>query len=257
MLKWCSFGFLKDYWRIVVLLNTEFISLGFFWLLQVGKGLSKDEKAQKLALQHWLEAVWVKYILFKHYPVITLHRSNWNSLMFHGQIDPRHRYGHNLHYYYQHWLHCESKQPFFYWYSSWKTLKIVCEPDEQEKFMISEITFVKVGCGWRKGGQSWGPLPKMEVAAAMHQVSWPSKLLHPANPSIWNLKVEKVTSLNRRWYCYFVQKERESFEVIIEDRKLMYKLSRKIVDTSEGPKDSKWIFVLSTTRVLYIGVVRE
>lgn len=53
---------------------------------KVGKGLSKDEKAQKLALQHWLEA-----------------------------IDPRHRYGHNLHYYYQHWLHCESKQPFFYW----------------------------------------------------------------------------------------------------------------------------------------------
>lgn len=25
--------------------------------LQVGKGLSKDEKARKLALQHWLEAV--------------------------------------------------------------------------------------------------------------------------------------------------------------------------------------------------------
>lgn len=25
--------------------------------MQVGKGLSKDEKAQKLALQHWLEAV--------------------------------------------------------------------------------------------------------------------------------------------------------------------------------------------------------
>jgi hypothetical protein len=31
------------------------------------------------------------------------------------QIDPRHRYGHNLHYYYDCWLHCESKQPFFYW----------------------------------------------------------------------------------------------------------------------------------------------
>lgn len=27
------------------------------WHLQVGKGLSKDEKAQKLALRHWLEAV--------------------------------------------------------------------------------------------------------------------------------------------------------------------------------------------------------
>jgi len=27
---------------------------------KVGKGLSKDEKAQKLALQHWLEAVCIK-----------------------------------------------------------------------------------------------------------------------------------------------------------------------------------------------------
>jgi hypothetical protein len=26
-------------------------------LIQVGKGLLKDDKAQKLALQHWLEAV--------------------------------------------------------------------------------------------------------------------------------------------------------------------------------------------------------
>ncbi|XP_060959740.1 IQ domain-containing protein IQM6-like [Cannabis sativa] len=53
---------------------------------KVGKGLSKDEKARKLALQHWLEA-----------------------------IDPRHRYGHNLQFYYAKWLHCESGQPFFYW----------------------------------------------------------------------------------------------------------------------------------------------
>ncbi|KAG7942104.1 hypothetical protein I3843_16G082700 [Carya illinoinensis] len=53
---------------------------------KVGKGLSKNDRAQKLALQHWLEA-----------------------------IDPRHRYGHNLHYYYDNWLHCRSKEPFFYW----------------------------------------------------------------------------------------------------------------------------------------------
>ncbi|KAF5747744.1 hypothetical protein HS088_TW05G00471 [Tripterygium wilfordii] len=45
---------------------------------KVGKGLSKDKKARKLALQHWLEA-----------------------------IDPRHRYGHNLQFYYAKWLHCE------------------------------------------------------------------------------------------------------------------------------------------------------
>ncbi|XP_047322794.1 IQ domain-containing protein IQM2-like [Impatiens glandulifera] len=53
---------------------------------KVGKGLSKNGKAQKLALQHWLEA-----------------------------IDPRHRYGHNLHFYYDKWLNSQSKEPFFYW----------------------------------------------------------------------------------------------------------------------------------------------
>ncbi|CAL9117855.1 unnamed protein product, partial [Musa textilis] len=53
---------------------------------KVGKGLSKDHKAQKLALQHWLEA-----------------------------IDPRHRYGHNLNLYYDVWFKSESTQPFFHW----------------------------------------------------------------------------------------------------------------------------------------------
>ncbi|KAJ6407598.1 hypothetical protein OIU84_010979 [Salix udensis] len=53
---------------------------------RVGKGLSKDLKAQKLAFQHWIEA-----------------------------IDPRHRYGHDLHLYYEEWCKADSGQPFFYW----------------------------------------------------------------------------------------------------------------------------------------------
>ncbi|XWS16211.1 hypothetical protein CRYUN_Cryun34aG0065700 [Craigia yunnanensis] len=53
---------------------------------KVGKGLSKDVKGQKLALQHWLEA-----------------------------IDPSHRYGNNLHLYYVVWFESGSSQPFFYW----------------------------------------------------------------------------------------------------------------------------------------------
>ncbi|KAH7512130.1 hypothetical protein FEM48_Zijuj12G0057900 [Ziziphus jujuba var. spinosa] len=53
---------------------------------RVGKGLSKDAKAQKLAFQHWIEA-----------------------------IDPRHRYGHSLHYYYEEWCKDDAGQPFFYW----------------------------------------------------------------------------------------------------------------------------------------------
>ncbi|XP_075078587.1 IQ domain-containing protein IQM3 [Nicotiana tabacum] len=53
---------------------------------KVGKGLSKDAEAQILAFQHWIEA-----------------------------IDPRHRYGHNLHIYYEEWCNTDAGQPFFFW----------------------------------------------------------------------------------------------------------------------------------------------
>ncbi|KAL0315781.1 UNVERIFIED_CONTAM: IQ domain-containing protein IQM4 [Sesamum radiatum] len=127
---------------------------------KVGKGLSKDEKAQKLALQHWLEA-----------------------------IDPRHRYGHNLHFYYDIWFKCESSQPFFYW--------------------------LDVGDG---------------------------KEL--------NLEMCPKINLHRQCIKYLGPKERESYEVVIADGKLVYKESCNLVDTTEG---SKWIFVLSTTRTFYVG----
>ncbi|KAL0317243.1 UNVERIFIED_CONTAM: IQ domain-containing protein IQM3 [Sesamum angustifolium] len=55
-------------------------------LQKVGKGLGEDAKAQKLAFQHWIEA-----------------------------IDPRHRYGHNLHIYFDEWCRSHTDQPFFYW----------------------------------------------------------------------------------------------------------------------------------------------
>ncbi|XP_062200894.1 IQ domain-containing protein IQM5-like [Phragmites australis] len=131
---------------------------------KVGKGLSKDEKAQKLALQHWLEA-----------------------------IDPRHRYGHNLHFYYHRWLHCQSKQPFFYW--------------------------LDVGEG-------------KDVSLDEHCPRW---------------------KLHKQCIKYLGPKERESYEVIVEDARLMYKLSRQIVDTTGSTKRTKWIFVLSTCKTLYIG----
>lgn len=46
------------------------------------------------------------------------------------------------------------------------------------------------------------------------------------------------------------QKERECYEVIIENGRLVYKQSGIFVETIEG---SKWIFVLSTSRTLYVG----
>ncbi|KAJ8643481.1 hypothetical protein MRB53_005229 [Persea americana] len=128
----------------------------------VGRGLSKDNKAKKLALQHWLEA-----------------------------IDPRHRYGHNLHFYYVNWLQCESRQPFFYW----------LDVGEGKEVSLDEC-----------------PRPKLQ-----HQCI---KYLGP--------------------------KEREGYEVIVEDGKFLYKQNRELLDSSEGPEE-KYIFVLSTSKHLYVG----
>ncbi|CAK7352914.1 unnamed protein product [Dovyalis caffra] len=127
---------------------------------KLGKGLSKDEKAQKLALQHWLEA-----------------------------IDPRHRYGHNLHFYYDSWFDSKSTQPFFYW--------------------------LDIGDG-------------KEV----------------------NLEKCPKSKLNRQCIQYLGPKERESFEVIVESGKLVYRQTGMLINTLG---ESKWIFVLSTTRSLYVG----
>ncbi|CAK8531976.1 unnamed protein product [Lathyrus sativus] len=127
---------------------------------KVGKGLSKDDKAQKLALQHWLEA-----------------------------IDPRHRYGHNLHLYYDIWFASLSTQPFFYW--------------------------LDVGDG-------------KEI----------------------NLEKCPRAILQRQSIKYLGPKEREEYEVLVENGKLVYRHGGKFVDTDER---SKWIFVLSTTRALYVG----
>ncbi|PKA61388.1 hypothetical protein AXF42_Ash014305 [Apostasia shenzhenica] len=134
---------------------------------KVGKGLSKNAKARKLALQHWLEA-----------------------------IDPRHRYGHNLQFYYHNWLRCESGQPFFYW--------------------------LDVGDG-------------KEVC----------------------LEACSRSKLQQQCIKYLGPKEREDYEVIVEDGMLIYKKSWELLDTTGGPKGSKWIFVLSTSNNLYVGLKRK
>ncbi|KAG7561323.1 hypothetical protein ISN45_Aa05g027540 [Arabidopsis thaliana x Arabidopsis arenosa] len=134
---------------------------------KVGKGLSKDEKARKLALQHWLEA-----------------------------IDPRHRYGHNLQFYYHAWLHCDSKQPFFYW--------------------------LDIGQG--------------------------KELNHERCPR---------SKLYQQSIKYLGPTEREAYEVVIENGKLMYKQSGIVLDTKEGPPDAKWIFVLSVSKILYVGMKKK
>lgn len=79
---------------------------------KVGKGLLKDSNARKLALRHWLEAVSTLISLANADLVNFLIISMYTWL----QIDPRHRYGHNLHLYYNVWFNSKSCQSFFYWY---------------------------------------------------------------------------------------------------------------------------------------------
>ncbi|CAM0957428.1 unnamed protein product [Alopecurus aequalis] len=127
---------------------------------KVGKGLSKNGTAQKLALQHWLEA-----------------------------IDPRHRYGHNLHIYYDVWSKSESTEPFFYW--------------------------LDIGEG-------------KEI----------------------NLEKCPRSKLQSQCIKYLGQQERQQYEVVVESGKLVFKQTGVLVHSSD---DSKWIFVLSTTKAFYVG----
>lgn len=47
--------------------------------------------------------------------------------------------------------------------------------------------------------------------------------------------------------------ERLAYEVIMEDGKLVYKQSGKFVHTTEESRNTKWIFVLSTSKIMYVG----
>ncbi|KAI3985093.1 hypothetical protein MKX01_027179 [Papaver californicum] len=59
---------------------------------KLGKVVSEDVRFLLLAFQHWIEA----------FPMYFL-------------IDPRHRYGHSLHLYYEVWRKGDTGRPFFYW----------------------------------------------------------------------------------------------------------------------------------------------
>lgn len=47
-----------------------------------------------------------------------------------------------------------------------------------------------------------------------------------------------------------MQMERRAYEVVVEDGKLLCKQTGQLLQTTE---DAKWIFVLSTSKKLYVG----
>ncbi|XP_077235839.1 IQ domain-containing protein IQM3-like [Tasmannia lanceolata] len=130
---------------------------------KVGKGISKDMRAKMLAFQHWIEA-----------------------------IDPRHRYGHNLHFYYDEWCKCNAGQPFFYW--------------------------LDIGDG-------------RDV----------------------DLKECPRSLLRQQCVKYLGPQEREHFEYIPIEGKIVHKQTGELLDTDKGPAKGKWIFVMSTSKKLYAG----
>ncbi|XP_075639240.1 IQ domain-containing protein IQM3-like [Castanea sativa] len=130
---------------------------------RVGKGLSKDARAQKLAFQHWIEA-----------------------------IDPRHRYGHSLHYYYEEWCKADAGQPFFYW----------LDAGEGKELDLKECSRSK---------------------------------------------------LRQQCIKYLGPQEREHYEYIIIERKIIHKQTGDLLDTTQDSQSAKWIFVMSTSKKLYVG----
>lgn len=47
--------------------------------------------------------------------------------------------------------------------------------------------------------------------------------------------------------------ERKPYEIVVVDRKFINKQTGKLLQTTEETSDSKWIFVLSTSKILYVG----
>nr|KJB62188.1 hypothetical protein B456_009G405500 [Gossypium raimondii] len=130
---------------------------------KVGKGLFKDAKAQKLAFRHWIEA-----------------------------IDPRHRYGHNLHIYYDEWCKSDAGQPFFYW----------LDIGEGKEIDLQECPRSK---------------------------------------------------LRQQCIKYLGPQEREHYEYIVFEGKIIHKQTGNVLHTIKGSEGQKWIFVVSTSKKLYAG----
>ncbi|KAL6905629.1 hypothetical protein ACP4OV_003230 [Aristida adscensionis] len=61
------------------------------------------------------------------------------------------------------------------------------------------------------------------------------------------------TQLKKQCIKYLGPHQRKLYEYIIKEGKIIHKLSGEPLDTRQGPKGAKWIFVMSTAKRLYAG----
>ncbi|CAH2077097.1 unnamed protein product [Thlaspi arvense] len=147
-----------------------------------------------------------------------------------AKIDPRHRYGHNLHFYYDVWSASKSSQPFFYWLALHPKTHLIDLPAFESVLNSVSLPFetkrLDIGDG-------------KDVNLEKHPRSVLQKqcISYLGPVSCFTLRIDDTM-------------EREAYEVIVEDGKLLYKQSMTLITSTE---EAKSIFVLSTTRTLYVG----
>lgn len=57
------------------------------------------------------------------------------------------------------------------------------------------------------------------------------------------------------FFSFFAQQEREHYEYVVTEGKIIHKLSGQFLDTNKGTQGVKWIFVVSPSHKLYAGEV--
>lgn len=88
----------------------------------------------------------------------------------------------------------------------------------------------------------------METSGSMHQV--PRSCMSSLSLSL--------VAFTFSFYCFLSsniclpQMERKAYEVLVEDGKLLYKQTGELLNTDDLD-GAKWIFVLSTSKALYVG----
>lgn len=73
------------------------------------------------------------------------------------------------------------------------------------------------------------------------------------------MNLERCPRLKLHQQCikYLGPIERKAYEVVVENGKFLYRYSAKLLHTTGGPRDAKWIFVLSTSKTLYVGLKKK
>ncbi|WZZ21424.1 hypothetical protein YC2023_122811 [Brassica napus] len=124
----------------------------------------------------------------------------------------------------------------------WKELKLAAsEPNRTNQTAVSR--WARAGTKAAKVGKGLLKDDKAQKLALRH---W----LDIGEGRQVNLTKCPRTLLQRQCITYLGPKERQAYEVVVEGGKLVNRQNKNLVETIEG---TKWIFVLSTTRKLYIG----